>query len=152
MESSTSRSKRSRPVPVHQSPVTFCVEARLTFVLSLLLSLNLLIDLLCKFSPDIPKVRHRYSSVLEALLRLLELIVGEPELANQVANSLCHASAGKQVAERMDTVDDFGEVLLVVQVDRLKDKVIRQADVLHKIEEVVDVVNMLPPELGFRVL
>lgn len=52
----------------------------------------------------------------------------------------------------MDTVDDLGEVLLVVQVDRLKDKIIRQADVLHKVEEMIDIVNVLPPELGFRVL
>ena len=51
--------------------------------------------------------------------------------------------------ERVHAEDDLRQVLLFVQVDRLKDKVLWQADEgrLRKVEEEDDVVGMAPLEL-----
>lgn len=50
----------------------------------------------------------------------------------------------------MDAEDDLWEVLLLVQVDRLKDEVLWQSDEgrLGKVEEENDVVRVSPLELG----
>lgn len=50
----------------------------------------------------------------------------------------------------MDAEDDLWEVLLLVQVDRLKDEVLWQSDEgrLGKVEEEDDVVRVSPLELG----
>ena len=48
----------------------------------------------------------------------------------------------------MDTVDDLGDVLLVVQVRQLEDKPFWQSYFAHKVEERVDVVGMTEVEFG----
>ena len=97
-------------------------------------------------------------------MHLLKLFVGELQLTEKVADPLCKATPRKQMTtcllartrlrgkcyepESMNTVDDLGDVLLVVQVCQLEDEALRQSYFAHEIEERVDVVGMTKVEFG----
>ena len=51
---------------------------------------------------------------------MFELVVGELELAEKVANPLGAAETGKKMGEGVNAVDYFREVLLVVEVGRFE--------------------------------
>ena len=48
----------------------------------------------------------------------------------------------------MNTVDDLGDVLLVVQVCQLENETLRQSHFAHEVEERVDVVRVPKVEFG----
>lgn len=101
MESSHSKSKRSRPkmrMRGHDGVLRRCGMATLTLALGLYFDLRFFVDLLGKLSTNITKVGHWNASIMEPFLCLLQLIVRELQLAEQVSYALGESSPRKEMA------------------------------------------------------
>ena len=81
-------------------------------------------------------------------MRLEELLLVELELADEVVDLVRAAVVRHKVAEGMQAVHDLGEVFLLVQVRELEAEAARQADLVDKLEVVVDVVRVPELQLG----
>lgn len=67
-----------------------------------------------QFTTNIAEVRHR--DTFEPTLRLLQLVVREIELSSQIPNTISSALPCEEMTEGVYTVNDFGDILLLVAV------------------------------------
>ena len=85
---------------------------------------------------------------VESFLCLFELVILKLQLTNQIANLEIHGSVLEQnIRQRVNTVNDFWNVLLFVKVYQLESEDVRKLDLVQVTEENSDVIGMFELKL-----
>ena len=102
---------------------------------------RLLLNLLRKLPAYITEGRHADARSIETTLFTFELFIRKFDLVQMVSDAVRETLASEKMGECVYAIDDFGQILCVVQVGRLEAEDVRQARVARKAKEDVDIVG-----------
>ncbi|GKT91924.1 hypothetical protein Ct61P_09774 [Colletotrichum tofieldiae] len=93
--------------------------------------------------PHVAETGHANPEFIETLLHGFELMVLELKLSDEVADTeVDYALSEEKPTQSVNTVDDFGNVLLLVQVDQLESEEVWEFDFVQVSEEDGNVVGV----------